>query len=65
MEHIAFLPIGPEVVALLGAVVVLMIAVTLDLDRRSWGVVGAVALLVATVVLLHESSRPRAAESPP
>ena len=50
MEHIAFLPIGPEVVALLGAVVVLMIAVTLDLDRRSWGVVGAVALLVAALV---------------
>jgi NADH-quinone oxidoreductase subunit N len=50
MEHIAFLPIGPEIIMLLGAVVVLMSAVALGQDRRSWGVVGAVALLVATLV---------------
>jgi len=50
MEHIAFLPIGPEVVMLVAAVAVLMSAVALGQDRRSWGVIGAVALLVATLV---------------
>ncbi|MCP4309211.1 MAG: hypothetical protein GY788_30925, partial [bacterium] len=47
MENIAFLPIGPEVILLIGAVIVLMAAVTLDQDHRDWGVVGAIALLVA------------------
>lgn len=50
MEYIAFLPIGPEVVMLVGAVVVLMTAVTLDQGRREWGLVGAIALLVAVLV---------------
>ena len=50
MEHIAFLPIGPEVVALGGAVIVLMSAVALGLGRREWGVIGGVTLLVATIL---------------
>ncbi len=50
MEHIAFLPIGPEVVALAGAVVVLMIAVTLGAGRREWGIAGGVALLAGAIL---------------
>ena len=50
MENIAFLPIGPEVVALAGAVLVLMSAVALGHDRREWGVLGSVGLLVAAVL---------------
>ncbi len=50
MEHIAFLPIGPEIAALAGAVVVLMIAVTLNLGRREWGIVAGVALLAGVVL---------------
>jgi NADH-quinone oxidoreductase subunit N len=47
MENIAFLPIGPEVVLLIGAVLVLMSAVALDLGRRDWGVIGGISLIVA------------------
>ena len=54
MENIAFLPIGPEVIALAGAVLVLMSAVALGQDRRGWGVVGAIALVVAALVSLGQ-----------
>lgn len=47
MENIAFLPIGPEVILLIGAVIVLMSAVTLGQDRREWGIIGAVSLVVS------------------
>ena len=50
MENIAFLPIGPEIVALAGAVIVLMSAVALGLGRREWGVVAGVALLASTIL---------------
>ena len=50
MEHIAFLPIGPEIVALAGAVLVLMAAVALGLGRREWGVIGGVALLASAIL---------------
>jgi NADH-quinone oxidoreductase subunit N len=47
MENIAFLPIGPQVILLVGAVIVLMAAVTLGQDRRDWGIVGGIALIVS------------------
>ncbi len=47
MENIAFLPIGPEVILLAGAVLVLMSAVALNLGRRDWGVIGGISLIVA------------------
>ncbi len=47
MENIAFLPIGPEVVMLFGAVLVLMSAVALDQGRRDWGIIGGISLVVA------------------
>ena len=47
MENIAFLPIGPEVVLLVGAVLVLMVAVALDRDRRDWGIIAGIALVAA------------------
>jgi NADH-quinone oxidoreductase subunit N len=50
MGNIAFLPIGPEVVLLAGAVLVLMAAVALGQERRDWGVVGGVALVIAFLV---------------
>ncbi len=50
MEHIAFLPIGPEVIALAGAVLVLMSATALGQGRREWGVLGVIALLVAALL---------------
>ncbi len=50
MEHIAFLPIGPEVAALIGAVLVLMTAVALNLGRREWGVIAGVALLAGVIL---------------
>lgn len=52
MENIAFLPIAPEIAALAGAVLVLMIAAALGLERKEWGVVGAVSLLIASVLSL-------------
>ncbi len=47
MENIAFLPIGPEVILLAGAVIVLMSAVTLGQERRDWGIIGGIALIVS------------------
>ncbi len=57
MENIAFLPIGPEVVALAGAVLVLMSAAALGQGRREWGVLGALALLVAAIVSVAQWMR--------
>jgi len=50
VEHIAFLPIGPEIVALAGAVIVLMSAVALNLGRREWGVIAGVTLLASAIL---------------
>lgn len=47
MGNIAFLPIAPEVVLLVGALAVLMVEVTLKLGRRAWGLVAGTALVVA------------------
>ncbi|MDJ0925343.1 MAG: NADH-quinone oxidoreductase subunit N [Acidimicrobiia bacterium] len=47
MENIAFLPIGPEVILLVGAVLVLMSAVALNQGERDWGIIGGIALVVA------------------
>jgi len=47
MTNIAFLPIAPVVVVALGAVLVLMAAVTIDLGRRAWAIIAGVALAVA------------------
>ena len=52
MENIAFLPIAPEIAVLVGAVLVLMSAVALGQERREWGVVGVVALAVASMLSL-------------
>jgi NADH-quinone oxidoreductase subunit N len=47
VENIAFLPIGPEVVLLAGAVLVLMSAVALEQGKRDWGIIGGISLVVA------------------
>jgi len=57
MQNIAFLPIGPEIVALIGAVLVLMSAAALGQSRREWGVVGAIALLVAALMSVAQWMR--------
>ena len=57
MHNIAFLPIGPEVVALVGAVLVLMSAAALGQSRREWGVVGAITLLVAALISVAQWMR--------
>ena len=44
MGNIAFLPIGLEVGLLVGAVTVLMVAVTMDLGARVWAYVAAVSI---------------------
>jgi len=44
MGNVAFLPIAPEIVLLVGALAVLMVEVTLRLGRRAWGLVAAVAM---------------------
>jgi NADH-quinone oxidoreductase subunit N len=54
MENIAFLPIAPEVILLIGAVLVLMSAVALGQGRREWGVVGAIALSVAFLLTVAQ-----------
>ncbi len=54
MENIAFLPIGPEVVLLAGAVLVLMSAVALGQGRREWGVIGGVALAVSFLLSIAQ-----------
>lgn len=57
MENIAFLPIAPEVVLLIGAVVVLMSAVALEQGRREWGVIGGIALVVAFLLSIAQWMR--------
>lgn len=47
MANIAFLPIAPQVVLLLGALVVLIVEVTLRLGRRAWGLVAGISLAAA------------------
>ena len=47
MTNIAFLPIAPVVIIALGAVLVLMAAVTIDLGRRAWAIIAGVALAVS------------------
>ena len=47
MGNIGFLPIAPEIVLLVGAVVVLMVEVTLRLGRRAWGLVSGATLAMA------------------
>ena len=46
----AFLPVAFEVVLLVGALVVLLVAVVADKDRRFWGPVAGVAFAAAGVV---------------
>jgi NADH-quinone oxidoreductase subunit N len=48
MGNIAFLPIAPEVVLLAGAVLVLILEVTLNLGRRVWAGLAALSVIVAT-----------------
>lgn len=50
MDAIAFLPIGPEILLLAGALIVLMVAVTLDMDHRYWAAVAFTALVVAVAL---------------
>lgn len=47
MGNIGFLPIAPEVVLLIGALVVLIVEVTLRLGKRAWGLVSGITLVVA------------------
>ncbi len=47
MENIAFLPIGPEVVLLAGAVLVLMAGVALKLGSRDWAIVAGISLVAS------------------
>jgi NADH-quinone oxidoreductase subunit N len=49
VERIAFLPIAPEVVLLVGALVVLMAEVTLSLGRRAWALISGLTLTAAVV----------------
>jgi len=49
MDNAAFLPIAPEVIALVGAMVVILLAVVLERPRAEWGVVAGVALAAAVV----------------
>jgi NADH-quinone oxidoreductase subunit N len=50
VENIAFLPIGPEVVLLAGAILVLMSAVALGRERREWGILAGITLAIAFLV---------------
>jgi NADH-quinone oxidoreductase subunit N len=63
VENIAFLPIGPEIAALAGAVLVLMIAAALGQERKEWGVVGVVALLISSMLSLVQWLRLDSLES--
>jgi len=47
VENIAFLPIGPEVVLLAGAVLVLMAGVALNLGSRDWAILAGVSLVAS------------------
>ncbi len=48
MQNIAFLPIAPEVVLLIGALAILMAEVTLKLGKRAWALISGLTLVVAT-----------------
>ena len=50
MENAAFLPVAFEVVLLVGALVVLLVAVVAERDRRFWGPIAGLTFVVATVV---------------
>ncbi len=50
MENIAFLPIGPEVVLLAGAVLVLMAGVALKLGSRDWAIVAGISLVTSLLL---------------
>lgn len=50
MENTAFLPIAFEVTLLVGALVVLLVAVVAGRDRRVWGPVAGVTFAIATAV---------------
>ena len=50
MNNAAFLPVAFEVVLLVGALVVLLVAVVADRDRRIWGPVAGVAFALAGTV---------------
>lgn len=47
MSNAALLPIAPEVILLVGVLVIILLAVLLDRPRREWGLVAVVALLAA------------------
>jgi NADH-quinone oxidoreductase subunit N len=47
MGNVAFLPIAPEIVLLIGALAVLMVEVTLKLGRRAWGLLAGTAIVAA------------------
>jgi hypothetical protein len=50
MENAAFLPVAFEVVLLVGALVVLLVAVVADRDRRVWGPIAGLTFVLATAV---------------
>ncbi len=50
MNEIAFLPIAAEVLLLAGAVVILMVAVTLNLGQRAWAIIAGIALGLSFLV---------------
>lgn len=50
MENVAFLPVAFEVVLLVGALAVLLVAVVGERDRRFWGPVAGLAFAAAGVV---------------
>ncbi|MDJ0790684.1 MAG: NADH-quinone oxidoreductase subunit N [Acidimicrobiia bacterium] len=50
MENAAFLPVAFEVVLLVGALVVLLVAVVADRDRRWWGPVAGLSFALAGAV---------------
>lgn len=50
MENVAFLPIAPEVVLLVGALLVLLAAVVLERPRIEWTVVAGLALAAAAAM---------------
>ena len=50
MENVAFLPVAFEVTLLVGALLVLLVAVVAGRDRRVWGPVAGLAFALAAVV---------------
>lgn len=50
MENVSFLPVAFEVVLLVGALVVLLVAVVAERDRRFWGPVAGLAFAAAGIV---------------